>query len=484
MEKPCGFCAESRSVVYCKSDAAHLCLLCDARVHSANALSQRHYRSLLCEGCRNHPASIWCLDHRMFMCRGCDENLHEASPQHQKRVMGSYVGCPSARDFAVLWGYDLNELVANGSQAVTVSASTGSLAPIASNLNGTREFCPWMEGSSLTSEANSTKSIFGADDEVGSSNTQNKRMCENQLHKDSFLILKQILDLERLQLNERTDQSYWIHSKVQFDIYSTGDNDSVPLSEDLDQNCQHSQGLGADLQQMERMHHELVKPFTLPLSQMELQNSSLNSGIPLHGDTFWQCKSPAQTTQLWSQNMQDLGSCEEIDSNDCFKLPDVDLTFRNYEELFGSGQDLSRLMFDEKDIACSYIKKDVPFEKTDNGYGKAMEDISVAQSFYIPQSSLEERNIGPSDQAHHFSGSMDYAHTIRPSRSSLSFSLSSFSAESSAADCLDNRLSLNIMKGEPPWNSPDFDNAYSEARENAMIRYKKKKKVRKYGKRS
>ncbi|XP_043695637.1 zinc finger protein CONSTANS-LIKE 9 isoform X2 [Telopea speciosissima] len=477
MEKSCEFCAQSRPVVYCKADAAHLCLSCDARAHSANALSRRHYRALFCEDCRNQPASVRCLDHQMFMCHGCDENLHESSAQHKKLVVSSYMGCPSARDFSVLWGYDLNKLRANRSQNMAMSASSGSLAPSA-NFIGSKS---WIEGSSLTSEANSMNSIFRADGEVGSSNLRSK--------PDSDLILQQILDLERLQFIGGNDQSALIHSAVQPDIYLTKDNiymnqdnTSGQLSEDLDQHCQHPQGLGADIQ-MERMHHELVQPFPLPFSQMGLLNPSSNSGIPLHGDTYWQCKIPAQTNQVWSQNMQDLGICEEIDCNDGFNIPDVDLTFRNYEELFGVDQDRTRSAFPEKDVACSLTKNDVSFERTEQGYTRAMEDISVAQSICFTQSSLEEKKIDPSDQAHHFAGSIDYAHTICPSYSSLSFSLSRPSTESSASDYLDSGISPNIMKGEPPWNSPDLDNSHSEARENAMIRYKEKKKARMYEKR-
>lgn len=40
--------------------------------------------------------------------------------------------------------------------------------------------------------------------------------------------------------------------------------------------------------------------------------------------------------QIWLQNMQDLGVCEEVGS--CLydvKIPDVDATFRNFEEVFG-----------------------------------------------------------------------------------------------------------------------------------------------------
>ncbi|XP_042502571.1 zinc finger protein CONSTANS-LIKE 9-like [Macadamia integrifolia] len=492
MEKPCEFCAKSRPVVYCKADAAHLCLSCDSRAHSANALSRRHYRALLCESCRNHPASLRCMDHRMLMCVGCDENLHESSAQHKRLEMISYTGCPPAGDFAVLWGYDLNKLRANSSQDVAVaSVSSGALAPSASNFNGSK---PWIEGSSLTSEANSISSIFRPDDEVGPSNLQSK--------PDSDFILQQIFDLERLQFNDGNDQPALIRNGVQPDIYLTKDKTSGKLSEDLDQHCPHPQGLGADLQ-MERIHHELVQPLPLPLSQMELLNSSSNSGIPLHGD-FWQCKIPSQTNQVWSQNMQDLGICEEIGCNDGFNVPDVDLTFRNYEELFGVDQDLTRSAFHEKDIASCLTKNDVSFERTENGYTRAMEvdycllfyksghraqlphtmagDISVAQSNFFTQSSLEEKNIGSSDQAHHFAGSIDYANTICPS-SSLSFSLSKPSAETSGSDYLDSGISPNIMKGEPPWNSPDLDSAHSEARENAMIRYKEKKKARMYEKR-
>lgn len=100
----------------------------------------------------------------------------------------------------------------------------------------------------------------------------------------------------------------------------------------------------------------------------------------------------------------------------------------------------------------------------------------MAPTVYITPSSVEERNIVPSDQAHRFVRIMDSPQSIHPSYSTLSFSLSRLSDESSAADNLDSGLSPNII--EPPWISPDMDNAHSEARENAMIRYKEKKKVR------
>lgn len=46
--------------------------------------------------------------------------------------------------------------------------------------------------------------------------------------------------------------------------------------------------------------------------------------------------------------MQDLGVCEDNVSNDDFDIPDVDLTFRNFEDLFGGDQNPIRAQLDDK----------------------------------------------------------------------------------------------------------------------------------------
>ena len=127
MEKICEFCTYMRPIVYCKADAALLCLSCDAKVHSANALSNRHPRTLLCELCKCCPASLRCLDHWVFLCQNCDWSLHEVPSQHQRRAIRSYVGCPSAKDFAALWGFELNELETVALPDQFVSTSCGLL---------------------------------------------------------------------------------------------------------------------------------------------------------------------------------------------------------------------------------------------------------------------------------------------------------------------------------------------------------------------
>ncbi|XP_052730410.1 uncharacterized protein LOC108319826 isoform X3 [Vigna angularis] len=36
--------------------------------------------------------------------------MHNVSLSHQKRAIRSFIGCPSAKDFAALWGFELNEI--------------------------------------------------------------------------------------------------------------------------------------------------------------------------------------------------------------------------------------------------------------------------------------------------------------------------------------------------------------------------------------
>lgn len=110
MEKTCEFCGAPGAVVYCQADAALLCLSCDAKVHSANALFSRHSRTLICDSCKGKPAHVRCLDHLMLLCQQCDLRLHKSFSNHKKLMISSFTGCPSAKHFAALWGFHFDEL--------------------------------------------------------------------------------------------------------------------------------------------------------------------------------------------------------------------------------------------------------------------------------------------------------------------------------------------------------------------------------------
>lgn len=130
MEKVCEFCMALRPAVYCQADSALLCLACDLKVHSANALSNRHLRSPLCDSCQACPALVRCDDHRMYMCRTCDRCLHRSSSpsSHKNHAIGSYTGCPSAGELAALWDLDLGDLGdASGSSQIVSSQEFGGM---------------------------------------------------------------------------------------------------------------------------------------------------------------------------------------------------------------------------------------------------------------------------------------------------------------------------------------------------------------------
>nr|ACU23227.1 unknown [Glycine max] len=106
----CDFCGDQRSMVYCRSDAACLCLSCDRNVHSANALSKRHSRTLLCERCNSQPAFVRCVEEKISLCQNCDWLGHgtsTSSSTHKRQAINCYSGCPSAAELSSIWSFVL-----------------------------------------------------------------------------------------------------------------------------------------------------------------------------------------------------------------------------------------------------------------------------------------------------------------------------------------------------------------------------------------
>lgn len=99
-------------MVHCRSDAACLCLSCDRNVHSANALSRRHTRTLLCERCHLQPATVRCIEERLSLCHNCDWTGHgtstSAPSSHKRQTINCYSGCPSAAELSSIWSFVLD----------------------------------------------------------------------------------------------------------------------------------------------------------------------------------------------------------------------------------------------------------------------------------------------------------------------------------------------------------------------------------------
>ncbi|KAI3456605.1 hypothetical protein Pfo_013268 [Paulownia fortunei] len=95
-------------MVYCRSDAACLCLSCDRNVHSANALSKRHSRTLVCERCHGQPAVVRCIEEKISLCQNCNWSEHAApasAMEHKRQTINCYSGCPSAAEFSRIWSF-------------------------------------------------------------------------------------------------------------------------------------------------------------------------------------------------------------------------------------------------------------------------------------------------------------------------------------------------------------------------------------------
>lgn len=145
----CDFCGEQRSFVYCRSDAACLCLSCDRNVHSANALSRRHQRTLLCERCNSQPAFVRCFEERTSLCQNCDWVGHPSSngsPAHKRQMVNCYSGCPSATELSSVWSFLLD------SSQVENSTCEQGMGSMSISDNGPRD-CEGPEGKNDTQNA-------------------------------------------------------------------------------------------------------------------------------------------------------------------------------------------------------------------------------------------------------------------------------------------------------------------------------------------
>ncbi|CAN1236191.1 Zinc finger protein CONSTANS-LIKE 10 [Linum grandiflorum] len=138
----CDFCGEQRSMVYCRSDAACLCLSCDRNVHAANALSKRHSRTLLCERCSSQPALVRCSEEKVSLCQNCNwmghggssSSSNSAGSSHKRQTINCYSGCPSASELSSIWSFVLDFPSAAEAETSTMYEQGMGLMSIAENV--------------------------------------------------------------------------------------------------------------------------------------------------------------------------------------------------------------------------------------------------------------------------------------------------------------------------------------------------------------
>lgn len=98
----CELC-NCRANAYCESDEASLCWRCDANVHSANFIVEKHSRILLCQICQS--PTPWTatgpkLGPTLSLCQFCVIPQNVASLQIHNHQDNRHSASPTNRDLA------------------------------------------------------------------------------------------------------------------------------------------------------------------------------------------------------------------------------------------------------------------------------------------------------------------------------------------------------------------------------------------------
>lgn len=523
MDNICDFCRELRPTVYCRSDLARLCLSCDRHVHNANALSRRHLRTLLCDGCNLQPSAVRCHAENISLCQNCDWNIHGSSPtgsQHKRRAINGYTGCPSAAELSGMWGLDdfpntnvsdsygkssknvsslpsINEDIANSNNCWSTSRNDSSLDCVVAGRTdkaGIAQKFDILTETSPSSPSASSK-LYAANGLDGSTLPAETSGALEQQSKQKPVVIQQLLDLQKLPSQKYPDVQPQIWTQVQMESKLMEPPPLKQMEQDFQAQNQHQQRQQKDQtqgqQQLQQQNHQEQQMASVSLLLPEAQQ--LKSDELMQGDSFWHSNHAKEISQLWDPHMQDLGLCEDGDHCNDFNMSDVDLTFENYEDIFAGSENQSVSLFGDVGAACSSTEKNVSFADSSDHIESDPKASSVAPvGCMLPSSHF----LGPVGTTYPISGTSDQGmlgpssvgdinmsfSALKP-HSSLSLSLSGHSGESSAADYQDCGVSTRCLKGDPPWGPTSPESAFSQARGNAMMRYKEKKKLRMFEKR-
>ncbi|KAJ0986899.1 hypothetical protein J5N97_005255 [Dioscorea zingiberensis] len=379
MSPLCDFCGEQRCMVYCRSDAACLCLSCDRNVHSANALSRRHLRTLVCDRCNAQPALVRCIEESVSLCQNCDWSGHGGSASasgHKRQTINCYSGCPSASELSRIWSFVLE------------------FPPIAESS------CEQGMGMMSINE----KSVG----DCWRSHPENSGALDG-------VSASRVNDVE----NEDNTFGAW--------IASTSTSGVHPMS------CSGDQPAG-----------------------------SMDSTAP----------------KLCFSDTKDLGISKNDGFYDDFSVDDVDLTFENYEELFGASHNPTEQLFEDAGIESFFETKETGAANSNCQVDPVAEARPMLSTCGNPLS-VDSVMSNPGTNA-----DSDICFRAKEGRPALSLTFSGLTGESSAGDYQDCGMSPALLMGEPPWYPPGLESSSftPASRDSAVLRYKEKKKTRKFEK--
>ncbi|KAJ7533411.1 hypothetical protein O6H91_13G047400 [Diphasiastrum complanatum] len=482
----CDFCNNGPAAVYCKADCARLCLSCDRHVHAANALSQRHSRTLLCNRCTLHPAVVRFPDENMSLCQNCDWDTYCCSSgtlQSAKRnSIECFTGCPSAAEFAQLWGYELDEAPSHLDLVGDCHLDDVSCVIKAD---------PRWKQSALTDE---------------SIECMTRGFSQSELAKVGSAplptipaIQQQVVQLHRPQPGQKEvplkphheKEQCHSHTKVQSQFKSTLPSPDKQPSES---------GFEMHLQQQNLLQMEPEKQhfYGTIMSTDSEHLTSEDVYCNVQGD-YWDIN--GSETQLWSSQLEEDDTFTTRDLYEKIHSNEYGLTFEKYDDIFSAAQVTS--MTRAEDVGArssSFVSKtfgeelknavEPQISKSTNAASTTeLEDCAVVQSLCchiepvgpgpgppgtltFSTSTISQGAIAPTD-----SKVMPYS--VRPT---FSHSLSGISGESTA-DYYDCGASTSYLNQVTNRITEMIDcETFAQARDSAMLRYREKKKIRQFGK--
>ncbi|XP_023545435.1 zinc finger protein CONSTANS-LIKE 5-like [Cucurbita pepo subsp. pepo] len=103
----CYSCKSAPAALFCRHDAAFLCLRCDDQIHS-HTTGTRHPRVWLCEVCEQAPATITCNADAAALCPSCDADIHSVNPlarRHDRSAIQPFYDSPPSASVASVFKF-------------------------------------------------------------------------------------------------------------------------------------------------------------------------------------------------------------------------------------------------------------------------------------------------------------------------------------------------------------------------------------------
>ncbi|XP_057442308.1 zinc finger protein CONSTANS-LIKE 10-like [Lotus japonicus] len=387
----------------------------------------------LCDFCGEQRSSVYCRSDVACLCLSCDRNVHSAnalSKRHARTLVcercnsqPAYVRCA---DEKVSLCQNCDWL----SHGAAPSSSTHK-----------RQSINCYSGCPSAAELSSMWSFFSDIPSIGEA-------CEKELGL--------------MSINENTDKSAWV----------------PPESENVSGSAQVT-----DLPNKDK---SWVGTSSAPESSSEPRVLEQAPGPANECMPKLHC--PAKKT---SELCEDDTVCDDFnidemdlflkDEMDLFSKDEMDLELENYEELFGMALCHSEELFENGGIGSLFEAKDISASAGDSNCQGALtaEGSSVALGNAMKPACS---TAASADSMLSTKTEPIISFAARQSQSNISFS--GAAKDSSTADYQDCGASSMLPMGEPPWCPPFPESSlHSANRSNAVMRYKEKKKNRKFDKR-